>query len=279
MKEPAIRTLSDIKRAAAGAGGFELIQQYVDKVTVSKDLETYYRWLFDNEVATQVVSNLRRDKTRATGIHPSSACKKDVCLLKVYYECTHDIAPSRSFDQKMAVTWDTGTMLHDMMQAHFKAMYGKQFSFEVPLEKGYVTSHTDGIFDFSDYRFILEMKSIKEGGNYGWEKIQAKPMDDNVRQAYFYMWLADIPFALVFYIGKNVGEFKEHAVVFNPLVWDDIEHNVINPVISAAYEGGPMVEGTPGWHCRWCDFAYACPAKASGKVKGEVEHGIPWEGR
>ena len=276
----AIRTLKDLEGASSAPQGFDLVQSYLKRVTVERDLTNYYRWLFDNQVDTTVTSVLSRYKSRSTGIHPSSACKKGVCLLKIYYECTHQIVPNRGFDQKMAITWDTGTMLHDMMQTHFKAMYGDQFEYEVPLKKGHVTSRTDGVFDFSDYRFILEMKSIKEGGNYGWEKVQIKPLKDNVRQSHFYMWLADIPFALIFYMGKNIGEFKEHAIQFNPLIWNEIETSIIKPVITAAYEGGAMVEAAPGWHCRWCDFAYNCPAKAAVKGKGETEHvAIPWEDR
>jgi len=275
-----LRTLGALEALQNDPEGYEVIKKFFKLVTVERDLNTYYRWLFDHQVNTTVTSNLNRDKSRAAGIHPSSACKKGVCLLKVYYECTHEMKPNRGFDQKMAVTWDTGTMLHDMMQTHFKAMYGDQFESEVSLCKDRITSHTDGVFDFSNYRFILEMKSIKEGGNYGWEKIQAAPLEDNVRQAHFYMWLADIPFALVLYIGKNIGEFKEHAIEFNHLIWDDIWNNVINPVVAAAYEKGPMVQASSGWHCRWCDFAYACPHKNSSRGKGEAEHvAIPWEDR
>jgi len=234
-------------------------------VTVLGDLRKYLRWLDDHEVTTTVTSKLKREKLRAKGIHPSSACKKKACLLKLFYECTYQVKPAKKFDAKSQLTWDIGTMLHDMMQQHFSAMYGEQFQYEVPLQYGHIKSRTDGIFSFDHYRFILEMKSIKEGGNFGWEKVQASPMEDNVRQAHFYMWLANIPMALLLYINKNGSEFKEHAVLFNPVLWNEIEQNVLTPVLSAAFEKGPMVPALPGWHCRWCDFAHACPEKGGKK--------------
>lgn len=257
-----IRTLQELEWSQKN--NFSAVQHYLKQVTVLPDLQKYFKWLSDQEVTTLVTSHLRRAKLRASGIHPSSACKKGVCLLKLYYECTNKVAPSRAYNQQSQLTWDIGTMLHDMMQAHLKTMYEDQFAFEVPLAKGHIKSHTDGIFDFTNYRFILEMKSIKEGGNYGWEKVQAKPMEDNVRQAHFYMWLSDIPFALILYINKNGSDFKEHAVAFNPLIWKEIETDVLAPVTSAAYQNGPMVKATPGWPCRWCDFAHSCPEKGAG---------------
>ena len=256
-----IRTLQELEWAQKNIPS--AVQHYLKQVTILPDLEKYLKWLDDHEVTTTVVSQLRRHKLRAAGIHPSSACKKGVCLLKLYYECTHKIAPARQYNQKSQLTWDIGTMLHDMTQAHLKAMYEEQFNFEVPLERGHIKSHTDGLFDFVNYRFVLEIKSIKEGGNYGWEKVQSKPMEDNVRQAHFYMSLADVPFALILYVNKNGSEYKEHAVVFNPATWKDLESSIMAPVELAAYKNGPKVKATSGWHCRWCDFAHSCPEKGA----------------
>lgn len=258
-----LKTIDDLEWAQQNNSA--LIEHYLGQVTVLEDLKKYLRWLDDNEVTTTVKSKLKRYKLRAKGIHPSSACKKNVCLLKLYYECTNELKPAKTFDPKAQLTWDIGTMLHDMMQVHFTAMYQEQFQFEVPLKYGHIKSSTDGIFEFDNYRFILEMKSIKEGGNFGWETIQAKPMEDNVRQAHFYMWLANIPMALLLYINKNGSEFREHAILFDHALWADIEQNVLTPVIAAAYENGPKVPARPGWHCRWCDFSHSCPEKGGKK--------------
>jgi len=250
-----IMTLADLQWAMDN--DFEMVQHYQRQVTVLEDLSIFLKWLHDNEIVTTTVSQLKRRKRRSQGIHPSSACKKGVCLKKIYYECTFEIPPSREYDQQMQMTWDIGTMLHDLHQLWFKEMYGDQFQAEVPLQSGLIKSRTDGIFTFTNFRKVLEAKSIKEGGNFGFDTVQHTPMDDHVRQAHFYMKLADVPFALIFYMAKNTSEYAEHAVAFNPIIWEEIERDVIIPVTDAV-NGGPDVPFSPGWHCRWCDFEYSC---------------------
>ena len=266
-----IKTLDELEWAMEN--DFPMVQYYLDKVTIDEHLRIYLQYLHDEQITTEVETHLNRYQSRSTGIHPSSASKKKGCLLKLYYECTTDIKPQNLHDQKMQLTWDIGTLLHDTFQTHLRAMYDDQFEAEVPLVDHdlHIKSRTDGIFSFDNYRFILEMKSIKEGGNFGWETVQAKPMEDNVRQAHFYMKLADVPFALIFYLNKNAGEWKEHAVVFNQNIWDSIMDDVVTPVTQAAYRNGEMVKANPGWHCRWCAFAHSCPEK-----KGSKDAYINW---
>lgn len=257
-----ILTINDLQVALEN--DFRATQHYLKQVTVEEDLSNYLLWLHENEVTTDFNVKLHRYRRRSKGIHPSSASKEGCCLLKLYYECTFEIEPMGAYDQKMQLTWDVGTLLHETYQEWFRNMYDKQFKAEVSLKSddGYIKSRTDGIFTFTNYRFILEAKSIKEGGNFGWETIQAKPMTDHVRQAHFYMWLSDVPFALIFYMNKNAGEFKEHPVMFNQGIWDDMMDNVIAPVVSAAYLGGDAVSATPGWNaCRFCNFQHGCPEK------------------
>jgi hypothetical protein len=241
----------------ANEHNFEMAQHYLGQVTVLEDLALYLKYLHDKEVETETTSILQRQKRRPKGIHPSSACKKGVCLKKIYYECTFEIEPNRGYDQQMQLTWDIGTILHDLHQLWFKDMYEDQFEFEVPLKSGLINSRTDGIFSFSHLRIVLEAKSIKEGGSFGFDTVQHVPMEDHVRQAHFYMKLADVPFALIFYIAKNTSEYAEHAVAFNPLIWEEMERDVIIPVTNAV-NGGEDVPFSPGWHCRWCDFEHSC---------------------
>ena len=272
-----MRTISElVETQETNPAAVEFVRQ---TVTIEEDFYRWSRWLHDSETTTTVTVSLKRSQGRSLGIHPSSACKKDPCLLKIYYECTGEIEPKRSFDPKMQLVWDTGTLYHEMMQQFIKDMYGDQFESEVSLKDKTlrIKSHTDGIFDFTDVRVILEMKTIKEGGNFGWAKVQVKPFDDTVRQAHFYMKLADVPFALLLYINKNtsIGEptqIKEHAVAFDPYLWDEIEQEVLQPVIAAAYGNGPMVRARPGWNCRMCDFQHACPSAEGGKKDGSRKH-------
>jgi hypothetical protein len=250
----------------------DLVAECESKISVLPDLEKYLYWLHEAEATTTVVTKLKRHKGRKLGIHPSSACKKGVCLLKLYFECTDKVKPNRAYDQKMQQIWDHGTLLHDTLQTHFEQMYEDQFEREVRLvnEDLHIYSSTDGIFSFTRTRIILEMKSIKEGGNFGWAKVQKTPMEDNVRQTHFYMALANIPFGIILYMGKNNGEFKEHPVAFDPDLWKELREEIVQPVIDAAYYDGPEVQATPGYHCRWCDFHHGCEAarKHRTNVKG-----------
>jgi len=254
----------------------ELVEECFKEVTIMEDLESYLLWLHNEGVTTEVITRLNRFRKRGKGIHPSSACKKGVCPLKLYYECTHEIEPHRAYEAESQRTWDIGTALHDQYQAHLNSMYEDQFQDEVKLvvPELHINSRADGLFTFPRVRIVLEAKSIKEGGNFGWEKIQAKPMEDNVRQCHFYMKASDSPFGIIFYMNKNSGKIKEHPIMFDPKLWAELEE-IITPVTEAAFNGGPMVKGEPGWGCRWCDFNYRCPAakKERSHVKGSKR---PW---
>jgi hypothetical protein len=95
-------------------------------------------------------------------------------------------------------------------------------------------------------------------------------MADNVRQAHFYMWLADVPFALLFYFCKNNSKWKEHPVVFDFYLWEKIINTVVTPTVQWAYGNGDEVKSNPGWACRWCDYEHACPDAKSYKSRGDV---------
>lgn len=266
-----IRTIGDLENAMRDDP--KAVEHYRSQVTVDKDLREYLRWLSTNGVTTDVDVKLKRDSERSLGIHPSAACKDNVCLLRLYYDCTREVKPRRKYVQESQLTWDIGTILHCVLQTWFKQMYGDdQFQDEVSLVNDdlRIKSHADGLFTFSQYRFVLEIKSIKEGGNYGFEKVQLKPMADNVRQAHFYMWLADAPFALLFYMCKNNSKWKEHPVVFDHRIWEDLVIQVVKPVIEAAYHEGPKVEPSPGWSCKWCDYEHSCASAKSYKSRGEA---------
>lgn len=268
----AIQTINDLVEIEKD--DYRQVQHYLEKVTVREDLFKYQTWLHQNEVTTRFPMSLHRTQQRKPGIHPSSASKVGVCLLKLYYECREEIPAREPFNPQSQLTWDLGTFMHSLHQTWFKEMYGDQFQAEVPLENTdyHLKSHTDGIFSFTDYRNVIEIKTIKEGGNYGWETIQHKPMEDHVRQSHFYMWLSNVPFALIFYINKNVSEYKEHAIAFNSTLWNEMWYTVVDPVIAAAYfNEGKVPPATPSWACRWCGYAYTCPEKKNVTGGKDVE--------
>jgi hypothetical protein len=273
-----IKTLGELEKALKNTP--DLVEELKTEASIVEDLERYLEWLSSEEVTTTVTTELKREKKRSNGIHPSSACKKGVCLLKLYYECTGEIAPHRPYVADSQRIWDIGTLLHDTYQAHLNSMYGDQFADEVHLrcDELHIVSHADGIFDFERLRSVLEMKSIKDGGKFGWAKVQEEPFEDNVRQAHFYMWLEDVPFANILYLAKNHGGIKEHVVSFDFDLWDEIQTEVVEPVISAAYKDGEKVEATAGFMCRWCDFSYACPAVRQER-KNVRRTSRPWASR
>lgn len=273
-KKGRIWTIDDLEWAQENDP--DLVEEKFRLVSIQPDVEDYLRYIHDNSIDIKFVTHMRRKQGRKLGVHPSSACKKGVCHLKLYYECTGKLKPKRGYEQRTQEIWDLGTMMHDRLQYLLGQVYGDQFQKEVPLSipELLVIGHTDGVFEFvvDGIRIVLEIKSIKEGGSYGWEKVQQKPMEDNVRQAHLYMRAKNTPFAIVFYIAKNTGEFKEHPVVFNQDTWADLEKTIV-PVVDAVKEGNRTVKASPGWHCKWCDFQHAC---APGRRKSHGR-GTSWK--
>lgn len=252
-------TIADLQEANKTEQGKALVQKALKEITILEDLERYQRFLFDREVPTLFDISLERHKSRALGIHPSAACKPGVCPLRLYYDCTNEVRPSRSFDVKSQMIFDVGTIVHRMLQTHLANMYEDQFEPEVSIKypEHHIIGHADGLFTFSNIRIVLEIKSIKEGGNFGWEKVTASPMIDNQRQANIYCKCLDVPFTMVLYFNKNNGEMKAHILAYDPDLWANLVTE-ITPSVQAAYYGGPKPAGQDGYHCRRCDYEYGC---------------------
>lgn len=268
-------TIADLQQAQEDDPA--LVEKYLEQVSFLPDLMDYLEWLHKEHQDTKVVSDLRRHKSRPRGIHPSAACKTDVCPLKLYFDCTNEVEPFPRYDAKSQEIWDLGTMMHDRAQTLLKNMYKDRFASEVPLAMPEIllVGHTDGLWTFKGnkklgkYRIVLELKSIKEGGNYGWAKVQEKPFADNVRQAHFYMKALDVPFGIIAYMCKNTGDMKEHPVVFDPDIWADLMRIVV-PVVAKVVKGTKAkVVAKPGWHCKQCDYFHGCTPGKEKHAKGK----------
>lgn len=267
-----IWTIEDLDRAREDDP--ELLEEKFLEVTILPDIEDYLRYIHDKSIPLKVQSRMNRTKKRAAGVHPSAASKRDLCPLKIYWDCTQEVEPERPYNQQNQEIWDLGTMMHDRLQTILELVYGPQFEKEVPLSipELLVVGHTDGVFEFeaAGIRIVLEIKSIKEGGQYGWEKVQLKPMKDNVRQAHMYMKALNIPFGIVFYINKNSGQFKEHPIMFDHKIWDSILSN-IEPIVEAVRSGNSLVKAKPSWWCKSCDYYKKCkPGRSKGHGKGST---------
>jgi CRISPR/Cas system-associated exonuclease Cas4 (RecB family) len=234
----------------------------MNKISIVNDITSYKHWLESSGESLDIP--LQIGSRRSLCVHPSTICKAGVCPLKVYYECTGELDKNKCHPLDLHNTFDTGTALHAVLQAYCEAVFNdsniKQFEREVKLvnKELHMNGHADGVFTFTDHRFILEIKTIKEGGNVGWEKVQTRPLPDNERQLRIYMHLANIPFGLLYYWCKNNGSVKEHVVTYDGgAVWDEVAA-MVKPVVDAAYNKGPPVKGIVGAMCRMCDFNYGC---------------------
>lgn len=269
-----IKTIEDLRNATK-----EEIEEAKKQVSVLDDLYAYIKWLNSAEGGeTEVRFKVGWDKHRANakGLHPSALAKTDPCLLRLYYDVTGDVEPKPKVDVTNYMTFDIGTAAHSLLQTHFLHMYEEQFEEEVWLRDKRIlinSSHTDGRFNFQDVRFLLEIKTIKEGGSFGWEKIQDRPFPDNVRQVMTYMALDDCPFGLVFYWCKNNSKMKEHVIVFDDEVWEGLKKTAVLPIVGAVERGEAPVANA-GYHCRWCDYLHGCePGKEQKGAKRNAKRG------
>lgn len=252
-----IFTIDEFRKATE-----EQKEEALKLVTIKEDLLSWVAWL-NSPAGSQIEGTFKlgfHENTRKRGLHPSSIAKKGECLYKHYLDLTGEIPAERSITQRMQFIFDIGTIIHAMLQMHLGHMYGDQFQDEIGMvnKKLRLVGHTDGRFLFSLIRFLLEIKSIKEGGNFGFEKVQDRPFPDNVRQSHCYMFLSDCPFSLLFYFCKNTGEIKEHGVMWDEEIWEGILKEPIYPVLEAVKEKTPPPP-KPGYLCRErCSYYHGC---------------------
>lgn len=260
-----MKTIEDFKNASK-----EEVQEALKQVTVEDDLFAYLKWLNSSAGGeTEVRFKVGWDKHRArsVGLHPSAISKIEPCQLKLFYDATGKVKPENRTDIGSIMIFDLGTAMHSLLQTHFLNMYEEQFEEEVWLQDKRIlinSGHTDGRFNFKRVRFLLEIKTIKEGGNFGWEKVQDRPFPDNVRQVMTYMHCDDCPFGLILYFCKNNSKVKEHALCWNDAVWEQILASGVHPVMTAVEEGKEPV-ASPGYHCRWCEYLHGCKAGKENK--------------
>ena len=257
-----IKTIAELNKVKKEdpEGLKEFVKQHV---TIKDDLARYQVWLHDNEIETKFMTTISRTHQRSLGLHPSSACKADVCMLKLYHEMTGEIPQSRPYEQALHRIFDLGHQQHRIHQIFFQEMYGGLFEDEMYIghKPHLISSHADGHFDFSKLTAILEIKTIKDSGAFGWEKVQTAPLQDNVRQLHFYMKYSDTPFGILFYAAKNTGKYKEWPIVFDQDLWDEMESGVVLPSVASAKAKIPP-KGSPGFmKCKQCGIKQTCPER------------------
>jgi len=248
-----ILTLDDLARATP-----DEIRDVTSRLSIVPDLRRYVEWLVTEGPDVTVDSTFAR-RNRSKGIHPSTISHVGFCPLRAYYECTGELEAAPVIDFDTILTFDIGTLLHNLFQTHLKAMFEDQFQDEVKLryDPFHIKGSADGLFTFPFARAVLEIKSIKEGGGSGWDRVQDRPLPDHPRQIMCYQKALDAPFGIILYICKNNSGLKEHIFPFSHEVWQSIEEEA-KPVVQAVYENGPMVLPKPGGNCYICPFSTSC---------------------
>jgi CRISPR/Cas system-associated exonuclease Cas4 (RecB family) len=233
----------------------------IKRVGVVDDLKKYIAWLnsADGE-RIQGVFELGFNGERGLGLHPSAIAKKGVCPLKHYFDCTGEIVSDEVFSSQRQLIFDMGTVMHSMLQTLLVGTYwdGNQFEPEIPLPDTRLlyNSHTDGRFVAPSYSFLTEIKSCKEGGSSGWERVQRSPLRDNVRQLMQYMYIDDTPFGLLLYFCKNNSCMKEWPIAWDEELWAEIEEEAL-PIVEAV-EAKERPTPKVGSHCRDCGYLQGC---------------------
>lgn len=253
-----ILTIEDFRNATD-----KEVKQVLQHVTVTDDLNKFNAWLNSAEgYQAQGTFELGFNGKRGLGLHPSAICKKGTCPLKHYLDCTGEVVSDEVFHwlETTQLIFDAGTALHAVLQLLLKEMYEDQFEPEISLvdEDLLINSHTDGRIMAPWYRFLIEIKTIKstEGGSSGFEAAQRRPQTDHVRQLTIYMYVDDCPFGLLLYFGKNTSDMKEHPLVWNQELWEEI-YEEIEPIIEAVKIGEPPTPKV-GSHCRDCGYLHGC---------------------
>lgn len=249
----AILSIEDFKKASQ-----EEIDKILSEMYLGHDLNRYLAWLNSHQ-GDKITGKFDLGYSkRSLGIHPSSISKKGVCPLRIYFEATGEIEPRKRFRMKDQLVFDLGTMIHFMLQHFFEDMYEENFKAEIPLvDKNLgIKSHTDGRFKWPDFKFLLEIKSIKEGGGYGIDTIRNKPMKEHVRQAHCYMYCDDTPFCNIFYFCKNTSEIVEKPIAWDQNVWDEILSENLPIIESVKRKERPVAK--VGGHCKDCAFLHGC---------------------
>lgn len=253
----AIMTIDDLAAASD-----DEVDSIMSGSGIIQDLARFQQWCEKEGYRYPVSFDLGGGGPR-TGVHPSSVCKNDYCLQKLVWDATGEVEKINSFDHDLLDTFDIGTAKHAMLQAQLNEMYGDQFEDEVSLKDDslHILGHTDGMFTFSNYRMLLEIKTIKDSSSaYGFDKATRDPLKDNVRQLMIYMKILNVPFGLLFYWCKNDSRKVEYIIAFDDELWRDI-HQVIVNVCRGAYDpmAPKVIPKNPQFSCKWCGYLHACP--------------------
>lgn len=268
-----IHTIADFERASHNE-----IQACKNEITVERDLRRYLAYLNSPE-GYRIQSSFEvgyNGRERSRGLHASSLAKPKTCQLKHWFDVTGEVEADQTVKMKLQLTFDLGTVIHALFQAYLIDMYEylddgelkNHFTPEVSLasEKLLITkTTTDGRFTAPRYRFLIELKSMKEGGDYGYESVVKRPLADNVRQLMTYMKIDDCPFGLLLYFCKNNSELVEHVVPWDQETWEEVESEAL-PIVDAV-NTGIRPEARPSAMCRDCVYLRGCEAG-----KGFVEN-------
>jgi CRISPR/Cas system-associated exonuclease Cas4 (RecB family) len=209
------------------------------------------------------------EEPRYPGIHPSQASTP--CLLRIYNEMSEKQA-FRTVEARSQLTFDLGKYIHDMFQSYGRrGAWGPKYNWEVKINAELQQLSADlmleGSADAENYlliddvspttayelKIIHEYKSIKKEN---FEKL-TRPKPEHREQAMIYCKALDAPVVVYLYFNKNDSTMVDYPVQFDHALWAKLETKA--RVLVDYYNREVVPEGTPGFYCNDCAYAYDCP--------------------
>lgn len=209
-------------------------------------------------------------KPRYPGIHPSQL--PHPCLLRIYKEMVGEVGQEK-IEARTQMIFDLGHAVHRMFQNYGEAgAWGPIYKKEVEISADYqrlaeqlmLEGHADAdnilVIDdipnspIYEVGLVHEYKSINTNG---YEKLNA-PKPEHKQQALIYSAALNRPIVVYLYLNKNDSSLKDFPVAFNPELWARIENKA--RILNDHFDRGVAPEGTTGYHCQQCAYAFECPA-------------------
>lgn len=205
---------------------------------------------------------------RLSGIHPSQASSP--CLLKIFYQM-QGADEKKVYDFRGQLIFKLGTQIHLMFQGMGKkGAWGPHYWDEVRISEHLQdisyklflegSADADNILIIEDVPgpiyevgIIHEYKSINDAG---FKKLSG-PKPEHRMQAIVYAAGLNRPIVVYLYMNKNDSTITDYPVPFDRNVWTPLEEKFSR--LNQFYNLNDPPPGSPGYHCRDCEFKHICP--------------------
>jgi len=241
------------------------VEAFVHGISPLRELEDWLETRNDPEMELkyQIVQRERAARAalyeptlRSTfRIEPSSIHQ---CVRKLWYQLM-GTEKHEHIDPGLRRIFDTGHAMHEQLQTYFECMWGRdEFVDEVNImiEDLFLSGHTDGKRTTSQFRFLLEFKTINHDG---FTKLGGKPKKEHPQQFHCYMKAEDVPLGFIIYMDKNNSMMSEFPIIFSQPLWNSLEARCLNAIETD--EDGPTSDPASRFVCATCAYTWTCPQK------------------